>query len=187
MPVAGSDHGEDAARCLGQIDRLDPRRDSAGDQPLDRSIVEGAEHARQEFTQGRRDLPAMRGLGQPDSGMTGRIELRQLGQDVLGREEILLDELAELTADPVLVARNDRSMWNRQAERMPEQRHDSEPVGNRADHRCLGKGLDPDQPGIGRFQRHRSDEQHRHGQQQRRRQHPHPPQPAALAADAVVG
>jgi hypothetical protein len=51
-----------------------------------------------------------------------------------------LNELAEAGGDPVPVVRDNRGVRDRQAERMPEQGDDREPVGQTADRRRLGKG-----------------------------------------------
>ena len=63
-------------------------------------------------------------------------------------EEIVLEEVGERVADPVLVARDDRGVRDRQAERMAEQRGHREPVGEAADHRRFGEGADEAEPRI---------------------------------------
>jgi hypothetical protein len=57
-----------------------------------------------------------------------------------GGQEIVLQELSQRGADPVLVLGDDGGVRDRQAERMPEQGGDREPVGEAADHRRLRKG-----------------------------------------------
>ena len=58
----------------------------------------------------------------------------------------------ERVADPVLVARDDRGVRDRQAERVAEQRGDREPVGEAADQPRLGEGADE---APGRMERRR--------------------------------
>ena len=87
----------------------------------------------------RREALGVARLGEPCGEARRRIELRQLGEHLLGAEEVRADEGREVLADPVLVARDDRRVRDRQSERMAEQRHHREPVGDRADHRGLGK------------------------------------------------
>ena len=53
--------------------------------------------------------------------------------DRLGREEVRLDELAEILGDAMMVARHDLGVRERQAERPAEQRDDGIPVGQSAD------------------------------------------------------
>jgi hypothetical protein len=48
-----------------------------------------------------------------------------------------LDELAELVGDPVLIARNDSGVRDRQPERLAEQSDHRIPVGEPANGRCL--------------------------------------------------
>ena len=87
-------------------------------------------------------------------------------------QEVALDELAEAATDLVLAVGDDRRVRDRDPERVPEQRRDGEPVGERADHRRLGEGLhvaDPAVPSVeGRHDVHRRGRQQ---QQQRDRLH----------------
>ena len=55
-------------------------------------------------------------------------------------QEIVLEKIGQRVADPVLVARNDRGVRDRQAHRVAEQGGDGEPVSKPADHRRLGEG-----------------------------------------------
>ena len=97
-----------------------------------------------------------------------------------GNQEILLEEVGERLADAVLVARDDRGVRDRQAERVAEQGGDREPVGEAADHRRFGEGLDVGEPGIARLERARGDEHRGHHHQQPGRDRPSSPaRPAA--------
>ncbi len=81
-------------------------------------------------------------------------------------QEILLEEVGQRLADPVLVARDDRGVRDRQAERVAEQRRDREPVGKAADHRRFGERLDVAEPGIVRLERAGGGEHRGHHDQQ---------------------
>ena len=90
-----------------------------------------------------------------------------------GGEEIVLEEQSERVADPVLVARNDRGVRNRQPERMAEQGRHREPVCNATDQAGLCEGAHEAPGGMLHFQPRRGDEDRRHAGQHRRRQRPH--------------
>ena len=76
----------------------------------------------------------------------GEVDVAHPPRDHRGDQEIVLEEVGERVADPVLVARDDRGVRDRQAERVAEQGGDREPVGEAADHRRLGEGLDEAEP-----------------------------------------
>ena len=92
--------------------------------------------------------------------------------DLLG-EEVLGHELLQVAPDLVLALGDDRGVWHGQTERVPEQGRDREPVGERADHRRLGGGVDvaPD-PGLVEVERQRVDDRGEHQQRQGERPHP---------------
>jgi hypothetical protein len=79
-----------------------------------------------------------------------------------GDQEILLEEVGQRVADPVLVPGYDRGVRDRQAQRVAEQGGDRKPVGQAADHRCLGKGLHIADQGIGSLELAGDDEDRRH-------------------------
>ena len=96
------------------------------------------------------------------AGRAGDVDALHPPRDDRRDQEILLEEVGERFADAVLVARDDRGVRDRQAERMAEQRGDREPVGEAADHRRLGERLHVGEPGIVRLERARDDEHRRH-------------------------
>ena len=59
---------------------------------------------------------------------------RSLAPEHLGGEEVVLDEVAEASPDPVLPLGDDGGVGDRDVERMAEQRRDGEPVGDAAHH-----------------------------------------------------
>ena len=77
------------------------------------------------------------------AGRAGEVDVAHPPRDHRRDQEILLEEGGQRLADAVLVARDDRGVRDRQAERVAEQGGDREPVGQAADHRRLGEGLDP--------------------------------------------
>ena len=78
----------------------------------------------------------------PLGGPTGRLGVEDaLADDVLVHE-VLADELLEAAPDHLLLARDERGVRDRQAERVAEDRGDGEPVGAGTDHRGLGAGVD---------------------------------------------
>ena len=89
----------------------------------------------------------------PAAPATSMLRIRRATTD--GIRKFSLEEVGERLADPVLVARDDRGVRDRQAERMAEQRGDREPVGKAADHRRFGEGLHIAQPRIVRLERAR--------------------------------
>ena len=86
-------------------------------------------------------------VGRPLRGQKARrrsreIEPRHAPRHHRGGQEIVLEKHRQRVADAILVARDDRGVRDRQAERMAEQRGDREPVREATDHRRFGKGAD---------------------------------------------
>ena len=87
----------------------------------------------------RQRIRALR-IGQPVGDERRKIDFVQLLAHRPGRQEIDLDEAAEIVGDAVLVGGNDGGVRNGQAERPLEQRHHRIPVGEAADGGGLGEG-----------------------------------------------
>ena len=66
----------------------------------------------------------------------------------IGLEKMFGDEARHRLAQFIFAPGDDRRVRYRQAQRMPEQRHHREPVGQRADHAGLGKGMQPAGPRL---------------------------------------
>ena len=96
-------------------------------------------------------FPAPCGRLEEAPGRAGEVDVAHPPRDDRRDQEILPEEIGQRLADAVLVARDDRGVRDRQAERMAEQRGDREPVGQAADHRRLGERLHIAEPGIGRL------------------------------------
>ena len=83
------------------------------------------------------------------AGGAGEVDVAHPPRDHRRDQEIFLEEIGQRLADAVLVARDDRGVRDRQAERVAEQGGDREPVGQAADHRRLGERLDLAEPRVG--------------------------------------
>ena len=106
---------------------------------------------------------------EPGRHVRGEVDLAQLLLDRLGRQEVGLDEAAEIVGDALMVARDDGGVRNRQAERPAEQRHHGIPVGQPAHRRGGREGGDIAPRPMHRLEMPRHDEQHRRRQQQQGR------------------
>ena len=110
------------------------------------------------------DLREVAGLTQPLAEALGGVEDLELAEQDFGVEEVVADELGEAVSDAVLALRDERGVRDRQAERMPEQRDDREPVGQAADGGGLAEGFEPG-PGTGSAH-HEAEAEAGQGQQQ---------------------
>jgi hypothetical protein len=72
---------------------------------------------------------------------------------------MVLDEVADDPADPVLLAADDGRVGNRETQGMAEQRRDREPIGQRADHSRLGESAHETHPGVAALQQQRAHKQ----------------------------
>ncbi len=126
---------------------------AAGDGlPDDRLHVGVAQHG-ERAAQGRRHLGGdpvgVLGDGEPGAESAADADGAQpSADDVLG-EEVLPDEVAEGGAELVLLGGDDRGVRDGQAQGMPEEGGDGEPVGERADHAGLGRRGHVPRPGSG--------------------------------------
>ena len=108
--------GHDHRRCgLCEIEPIDFLGDDAADDALDVRFVDDLDDERQIRAGRANRAPGMTVVGKPAQDVLGKIQLRELRRDVLGRKEIHLDELAELRADTIFVPRDDRGVRERQS------------------------------------------------------------------------
>ena len=136
---------------------------------LQAGLLDGAQGLRQQPQHEVRQGGGAFGLDQPVGHEGGEIDFPQSLLDRLGGEEIRLDELAQGVGDAQVVARDDRGVRDRQAERPAEQRDHGIPVGDAA-HRCRRReGGDVSPRPVRRLEVARHDEQRRGEDQQRRR------------------
>ena len=137
MPAVRREHVEKPARQPRDVDLLEPGDNGRAEEGADPLVVEHADGVAQSGGEVRCEALGMARLCKPRGETRRRIELRQLGEHLFGAEKVRADEGREVLADPVLVARDDRRVRDRQSERVAEERHDREPVRDRADHRGL--------------------------------------------------
>jgi hypothetical protein len=112
------------------------------------------------------DAAGVLGLVEPLGRAAAESGRPQLGAQDVGREEVVLDEVAQAPPDPVLPLRDDGGVGNRDVERVAEEGRDGEPVGHAADQAGLGGGADVAQPGMRRLQAPGGDEHEAHQHQQ---------------------
>ena len=149
MPVVLNRRVQSGPQQGRDLQRTQPRCRRLLDQPANRLTIQRLHRLRREAGYAVPRLPGPARCHQPATGGPRHIELLQPPRNDPGREKIGLQKSCERRADPVLVARNDRGMRDRQAERMPEQRRHRKPVGQPADHRGFGKGPHIAKPRIG--------------------------------------
>ncbi|PAV93181.1 hypothetical protein WR25_19829 [Diploscapter pachys] len=176
MTIVGHRGGEDPAEDRRHVGLAQSRRDPRlhhATQPL---WIEAVEHLRHQLRRTLAEPPPrpFRRIGQPTGDRCGDVDAAHLAGDNGGQQEIGAQEGRERVADPILVARHDRRVRDRQPQRVAEQRGHSKPVGQAADHRRLAERLHEPRPGVkGRIMP--ADEEDRsHRQQQSTRDPPHP-------------
>ena len=103
-------HQVSASTIPKLLERLEYRRH------VNRKTKDGGQHPDREGRQRRAALA----VGEPGRHVRGEVDLAQLLRDRLGRQEVGLDEAAEIVGDAFVVARNDGGMRDRQAERPAE-------------------------------------------------------------------
>ena len=152
--------GEDEAEHLLVPPALDHLAQRAADHPAGAGAAEDARQrcgpsarrarpssmrGQQPRQQGRQRLGGRAGGGRVGRGsgcrMPGRSSWPRNCDDLRAGEHVPGDEPAERAAQPLLLARDDGGVRDRQAERVAEQRGHREPVGDAADEAGLGGGL----------------------------------------------
>ena len=131
---------EQLRRRAGEVDLAHAGRHRALQEALHARVVDRAERVGEEARGVGGDGVRVRRLQQPAAQRVRGPELGDALHQRRGGEEVVLDEFRKPARDPLLVARDDRGVRDRQVERPAEQRHHREPVGERADHRGLGEG-----------------------------------------------
>ncbi len=185
-PLLG-DGAQQARRQRRQLDPLQLGHGALAEKALEPRLVDrrqGLRHQPQHEAGERRTAFA---IAQPVGHEGGEVDFAQARFDRLGRQEVRLDELAEILGDAMMIARHDRSVRDRQAERPAEQGNDGIPVGQSADGRRRGKGRDIAPGPMERLVVPRHDEQHgRRHQQQRGRELDPPQRPGAFSVAVQV-
>ncbi len=136
--------GERLAERACDIERPEARRDRALDHPAEPFLIERAEDVGNQPRGAAAQAAVARAgrAGKEPPGRSGEIDPAHPPRHHPRHQEVGAQEARETVADPVLVARDDRGVRDRQAERVAEQGGDREPVGEPADHRRLGECAD---------------------------------------------
>ena len=155
---------------FGEVDLVDGLMHRAFEQALNAPVVGEFEKTAHHLHQMQPDALGVVGLAEPGANhLCGLIAADQRHQR-LGIQKLLLHELAEIVANPVFIARDDRRMARDKGNGHPAEKRDHrKPVRQRADHRRLGNGLDAAHP-EGLRQEQGGDKGRGGNQQQRQRQ-----------------
>ena len=125
-----------------------PVSDDAFEAVLDLLVVEDLQRALEGVAQRCAGPVGVLGDRQPGAEPPSDTCLGQSFAEDLLSQEVVLDELAETAPDLVFALRDDRRVWDREPERVPEQRRHGEPVGECTDHRRRGEGADVADPAV---------------------------------------
>jgi len=93
------------------------------------------------------ELPGVLPIGEPLRRAFRGMHLPQFAAMTSRDRKLILDEVAQDLPDTLFAGRDDRSMRNRQAERMPEQRRDGEPVRQATDQDASAVARNVAEPG----------------------------------------
>ena len=168
---------EHLRRGAGDVGALQPPRDRLLQVVAHPLVVERLQSIRREARHIGCHRLGVLGLEQPAVKRACRTELADALHHRRTGKKVRLDEERQPGGDALLVARDDRRVRNEaQAERMVEQRRHREPVGDCADHGCLGDDAHPTEPRLLRFQRLSGDVEHTGEGEQAVRSPFHPPQ-----------
>ena len=176
MPALLHERPQRASSERRKIDRHQLRGDAAADEGHQPGIFRRRQRFRQQPQRKARQILAALAVAQPVGNERAEIDLPQLCFDRSRFEKMHLDEFAELVGDPLLVALDDRGVWNRQSQRPLEQGDHGVPVRKTADGGGLGEGCDEAERGMHRHQRLRAEEDGKRRHQHRRRQQLHAPE-----------
>src|SRR5690242_8832392 len=116
-----------------------------------------------------RDLANVFRTREPFRQAGSDIDTTQPVRDHLAGEEVLLNERAERSANAILARGDDRRVRDGNAQWMPEERGDREPVSQTTDHRGFGGRPYDRDPRIPRLQELRDREDHGRRDEQHRR------------------
>ena len=169
----------------GEFQPLQLRHRPLAEESLQTGLIDRGQGLRHEAQDKARKRGAAAAVAQPVGHQGGEINLAQPRLDRLGREEIRLDEFAEVLRDAVVIARHDRGVRDRQTQRSAKQGNDGIPVGQPAHRSCRREGRDIPPGPVKRLVVPRYDEQRSGCQQQQRRRELDPPQRTGTRRVAV--
>ena len=173
MTILGDPRLERLADQGRGVEGAKPVRQRAFHHRAEAVRVERLEHPFEHARRATPQAPLLRRFREEAADGAGKIHPPHPPRHHRRREEIVLEEIRQGIADPVLVARDDRGVRDRQAERMAEQGRDREPVGDATDQTRLGEGADEAPGGMGVGEIGDGDEDRRHPRKHRRGQGPH--------------
>ena len=110
--------------------------------------------------------PRVLGLAQPLRRPTAQPRRAQLGTQDLRREEVVLHEIAETSADAILPLGDNGGVRDRQVERVPEQRGNGEPVRHTTHEPRFRGRAHVAEPGVRSLESPGDHEDHAHEHQQ---------------------
>ena len=87
-------------------------------------------------------------LAKPLGGPPADLGCLEFGGEDIGGQEVVLDEVPQAPADPVLAVGDDGGVGDGDIEGMAKQGGNGEPVGDAADHGGLRRGPDVAEPGM---------------------------------------
>ena len=186
VAVVGGEQAQHFAGGGGRVPGLQPGHHEALDALAHRALVQQVQRLQRPAARHPRQLPRLLWLRQPLAQPGRRVEHLQPCQQVLRFQEVVAHERGQAVGDARLVARDDGGVRDRQAQRVAEQRHHREPVGQRA-HR--GRFAERRHPGPHALVAHRVAEHEAgdHGQQHRHGDGLHPAQLGAARVGGHAG
>ena len=162
------------AHQRGELDPFELGHGAALDELAHLDLGERLDRAGQPSGQLLGETAAIGLLAHPGRRPLRGVNPGQPGLEHGPREEVVLDEVAEDLADPVLLLLHDGGVGDRDPQRMPKQGRHGEPVRDPAHQRGLGRGPHVGQPGIDVLVHlgHDEDDQGHHEEPGRRHLHP---------------
>ncbi len=155
---------------FGEVHFVDGLMHRPFEQALNAPVIGQLQKTAHHLHQVQPDTLGIVGLAEPGANHLRRFIAADQRHQRLGIEKLLLHELAEIIANPVFIARDNRRMARDKRNGHPaKQRDDRKPVCQRANHRRLGNGLHAAHP-EGLRQKQGGDKRRDGNQQQRQRQ-----------------
>ena len=159
-PATGARDRQDVADQWRELNRLQSGDGAALHEILDVVLRQRLDGACQPAGKLPCQSLAVRRGAQPACRTGRRLNSGQACIEHRPRQEMVLDEVAEDAADPVLLGLHDCRVRDGQAEWPAKERGDGEPVGQAPDQRCFGSCAHVAEPGMSRFE-YPCDDKHR--------------------------
>ena len=162
VPVVGGEERQPAREHRGDRPLLERLDHAALEERVHVVVADDGGGAPKRAGRLPHDQPGVLGIPEPLRRAAAQGRRPQLGAQHLGRQEVVLHEVAEAPADPVLPRGDDGGVGDREVERPAEERRDGEPVGHAAHQAGLGGGPDVAQPGMRGLEQPGGHEHHAH-------------------------